>query len=139
MIGNIILCLLIGIILFFYITRLTFRHFINIVLIFIFKIPVRILEFIDRQTCYVPAEKPNRKGRHYIEPPMEEVYEIEEPEEENMTPDKVVRTKEPKQSVRGKDFKEYRTLDGKMGSQINEDTLTSILKNNPEIKVERNN
>jgi hypothetical protein len=77
--------ILIGSFVVFYLANLTFRHVVNIVLIFAFKIPVYIFEFIDRKTCNVEPCKPAKIEHQKISPKIAEPKPIKEQRAEKQT------------------------------------------------------
>lgn len=119
--GTILLGIFIGITVIYYISNRVFRHGVNCFLLFFFRIPVKLFEFIDCHTC---GTKPVEN-----EPPIvfEKTYA---PKFVESKPVEAPKVKQTAQS--------FRTPDGKQVFQMDDDKLINEwLSKNPDLKVER--
>lgn len=118
--GTILLGIFIGATVIYYFSNRIFRHGVNVVLLFFFRIPVKLLEFIDCHTC---GTKPVEN-----EPPIvfEKTYTAPKFVESKTEPPKVKQTAQS-----------FRTPDGKQVFQMDDDKLINEwLSKNPDLKVE---
>jgi hypothetical protein len=122
--GHVLLGIFIGATVIYYFSNRIFRHGVNVLLLFFFRIPVKLLEFIDFHTC---GTKPVHVEAITVEKTFVAPKQVEaEP----------IITPEPKQKIK-QTAQSFRNPDGKQVFQMDDESLINEwLSKNPDLKVE---
>ena len=135
---TILFFILLGASFFLYLLTMPFRHFVNLVIMFLLKTPLSIVKFIDRKTCphFYPQKMPSVPP--YPSTPMQTqsiiINHYSKRSEPTAKPEHESIEVETYQKPQG--ISTFKTPDGKQHLMVDENEIDKWLKKNPELKID---